>query len=398
VTVASSSPGEEMTRPGALPIIEIREALRRAGPEKIEPLAAQVDRTQEFSPELWRLLCELGVPSLPFSEEVGGIGGSYETYVAGIEEVAFFGAVAALYPGPTVQVASAIMRHGSELQKSRWGLELVQARAMGAWSFTEPQTGSDPRQITTRAERTREGWLLTGTKMFTSFAPYADVALVFARTGPDSLGAFIVDTKNPGWQPGSPIKMLAFGGQGTCPVTLTDLRLLPESLLGAADSGFDIMVNTEAEAKVRAGAICVGIGRRALEESVRYATERTHRGEPIGLKFPTVRALIGEMSAHVDAARVMVKTAARAIDQGSVRVKQLAASTRIVCARMARETTSNAMQVCGAYGFTQEMILERLYREGKFYEVGQGVIELQKLIVGKQRLMEYKELGRLGSE
>jgi alkylation response protein AidB-like acyl-CoA dehydrogenase len=81
-----------------------------------------------------------------------------------------------------------------------------------------------------------------------------------------------------------------------------------------------------------------------------------------------------------------------------MRVKQLAASTRIVCARMARETTSNAMQVCGAYGFTQEMILERLYREGKFYEVGQGVIELQKLIVGKQRLMEYKELGRLGSE
>jgi alkylation response protein AidB-like acyl-CoA dehydrogenase len=387
-----------MGHPDQATLSEVRNVLRRAGSEKIASLAAEVDRTQEFSQELWQLLCQLGVPSLPFSVDAGGAGGSYEMYVSAIEEIAFYGAVAALYPGPTVQVASAIIRYGTEVQKSRWAVDLVNSRAMGAWAFTEPETGSDPRQITTRAERIRGGWELNGGKMFTSFAPYANVALVFARTRPDSLGAFIVETKSPGWEPGRPIKMLAFGGQGTCPVTLRDLRVPSEALLGTEESGFEIMVSTEAEAKVRAGAICVGIGRRALEEAARFSIQRTHRGEPIGSKFPTVRALLGEMSAQVDAARAMVQVAARAVDEDAPHVKRLAASTRIMSSRMAREVTSSAMQVCGAYGFTQEMVIERLYREGKFYEVGQGVIELQKLIVGKQLFTEYMRLGRLDTD
>src|ERR1700733_15225689 len=235
-----------MSNPDAVAIDEIRDAVRRVGNEQIESLAREIDRAQEFSPELWRLLCELGVPSLPFSRENGGIRGSYEAYVAAIEEIAWYGAVAGVYSGPTVQVASAIMRYGNEYQKSRWGLDLAMSRTMGAWAFTEPQTGSDPRQIATRAERTVNGWLLTGTKMFISYAAYADVALVFARTGPDSLGAFIVDTSNRGWQPGNPIRMLAFGGQGTCPVALNDLQLPAESLLATEGAGFEIMVSTEA--------------------------------------------------------------------------------------------------------------------------------------------------------
>lgn len=379
----------------ATDVADIVDVLRRARPD-FDRLATQVDRSQEFSPELWSLLCTLGVPSLPFAESDGGIGGSYVAYVQGIEEVATAGAVAALYPGPTVQVASAVLRFGSPEQRERWGRRLVGGEAMGAWSFTEPQTGSDPRQVSTSATRDGDGWVLRGAKMFTSFAPHADVAIVYARTSPTRLGAFLVPTDNPGWQPGAPIKMLAFGGQGTCPVAIDDLRLPGSALLGREDQGFEIMVGTEAEAKVRAGAICLGIGRRALEESVRYAHERQHRGEPIGEKFATVQALIGEISAQVDGARALVRRAAAAIDAGTPDVSRLAASTRIVAARMAREVSGLALQVCGAYGWTQEMVLERLYREGKFYEVGQGVIELQKIIVGKRRLEEFRTTGRLG--
>lgn len=376
-------------------VADIVDVLRRAARERIGPLAAKVDRTQEFSAELWSLLCDLGVPSLAFPEADGGAGGSYLAYVTGIEEIATAGAVAALYPGPTVQVASAILRFGTPQQRELWGRDLVQGHKLGAWSFTEPQTGSDPKQVRTQAVRDGDGWVLNGPKMFTSFAGYADVALVFARTGPERLGAFIVDTANPGWRPGAPIHMLAFGGQGTAPVNIDDLRLPAVALLGQEHQGFDIMVATEAEAKVRAGAICVGIGRRALEESVRYASERTHRGEPIGRKFPTVQAHLGEMSASVDGARALVRLAAAGIDRGDPAVKRLAASTRIVAARMAREVTGLALEVCGAYGWTQEMVLERLYREGKFYEVGQGVIDLQRIIVGKRRLAEYRDDGQL---
>lgn len=371
---------------------DILEAMRVIGREHIRDLSATVDRNQEFSRELWDRLCDLGLPSLAFSEEAGGVGGSFRAFVEGIEEVASHGAVAALYSGPTVQVASAIHNFGTPEQIERWGKGLVGEGMLGAWSFTEPHTGSDPRQITTKASPDGDGWHLRGTKMFTSFAAYADVALVFAKTSEDRLSAFLVDTSDPGWRPDPPIKMMAFGGQGTAPVSI-DVHLPAEGLLGEVGSGFDIMVGTESEAKVRASAICVGIGRRAVEEATRYATEREHRGESIGRKFPTVQTLIGEMSAQVTGARAVVHHAARAVDERDPELKSIAASTRIVCARMARETTSLALQVCGAYGFTQEMVLERLYREGKFYEVGQGVIELQKLIVGKRAIAAYSEKG-----
>lgn len=382
--VSSASPDE---------VGDVVALLRRVGTDKIEALAERVDRSQEFSPELWSVLAGLGVPGLAFGEEQGGFGGSYLTYVTGMEEIARAGACAALYAGPTVQVAMAIARYGSGQQWQEWGRGLVEGRALGAWAFTEPGTGSDPRQIRTTATRDGDGWRLDGGKMFISFADAADVALVFAKTGEDRLSAFAVDTESDGWQPGAPIKMMAFGGMGTAPVAIDGLRVPGSALVGEEGAGFDIMIATEAEAKIRAGAICVGIGRRALEEAVRYAGQREHRGRPIGERFATVQGLIGEMSARVDAARAMVHAAARAVDAQSPEVKRLAASTRIVCARMAREVTSDAMQVCGAYGFTQDMVLERLYREGKFYEVGQGVVELQRIIVGKQRLAEYARAG-----
>lgn len=367
---------------------DIRAALRGAG-ERVRDLAAGVDRTQEFSRELWDLLCELGLPTMPFADPDSGHDGSFLAYVEAIEEVATHGAVAALYSGPTVQVASAIRAFGTPEQIARWGDGLVSGGLLGAWSFTEPQTGSDPRQILTKAVREGDDWVITGSKMFTSFAPYADVALLFARTGERTMGAFLIDTTDPGWQPHEPIKMLAFGGQGTAPVTV-DVRVPGSALLGDGENGFDIMVGTEAEAKVRASSICVGIGRRAIEESIAYASTREHRGEPIGMKFATVQTLIGEMVAQVEGARAMVQWAARAVDARDPDLKSIAASTRIVCSRMAREVSGLAMQVCGAYGFTHDMVLERLYREGKFYEVGQGVIELQKLIVGKRALAAYE--------
>lgn len=366
---------------------DVRDALRTAGHARIRDLAAKVDRSQEFSRELWDLLCELGLPTMPFSDPEAGHDGSFLAYVEAIEEVASHGACAALYSGPTVQVASAIRNFGTAEQQARWGDGLVSGGLLGAWSFTEPQTGSDPQQVLTRAVREGSGWRITGSKMFTSFAPHADVALVYAKTTDRRLGAFLVDTSDPGWEPGPSIHMLAFGGQGTAPVTI-DVHVDDSAMLGGPEAGFDIMVSTEAEAKIRASSICVGIGRRAVEEAVAYASAREHRGEAIGDKFPTIQVTLGEMEAQVAGARAMVQWAARAVDSRDPELKKIAASTRIVCARMAREVSSLAMQVCGAYGFTHEMVLERLYREGKFYEVGQGVLDLQKLIVGKHLLRE----------
>ena len=212
-------------------------------------------------------------------------------------------------------------------------------------------------------------------------------APIFAATGNGQLSAILVDTDQPGWQPGEPFDFLAFGGGATAPVFLDNVRAPEGHLVGNEGQGFDIMLRVEAAGKIRAAATSVGIAQRAQELAVDYALERRHRGQPIGQKFQTVQWLLGEIGANVEAARALTREAARRHDQGDDIVR-LAASARIVAARTARTVTSDALQVFGSYGMVRGSEIERLYREGKFFEVGQGVIELQRLIVARSLMAE----------
>ena len=229
--------------------------------------------------------------------------------------------------------------------------------------------------------------MLSGQKLFISFAAHADVALVFARTPDDGVGAFLVETSDPGWTTGRPPELMAFGGVEPAPVFLDDVRVGPEGVVGDVTAGFDVMLAGEAQGKVRVAAICVGIAQRAVDEAARWALQRTHRGQPIGRKFPTVQALLGQMEADVLGARALVRSAADLIDR-DLPVSKVAAAARLVAGRCAHETTSAALQICGAYGLTRDLPVERLYREGKFYEVAQGVAEIQRIIVAREVLRE----------
>jgi len=362
-----------------------RQAVRAQANARVAPLAAMVDREQRYSPELWAAIRDLEMLQLPFAEDVGGSGGTFLAYVIATEEVARCSAIAALYPGTTVQVATTILEHGTSEQVRRFVPPLVAGEHAAAWAFTEPGTGSDPRQIATRAEPVSGGWRLNGTKAFISYAGHAKEALVFARTDERRLGAFLVDTAQPGWQVGTAPKLLSFGGGEAAEVTLIDVEVPDDRVIGDPTKGFDVMLSGEAQGKVRASAICVGIAQRAVDEAIAYATTRLHRGVPLAERFPTVQALLGDMEAGVLAARAMVRSCADLLGAGATITKEAAAS-RLVAGRAARETTSMAMQVCGAYGLTQDLPLERLYREAKFFEVAQGVAEIQKIIVARQLL------------
>lgn len=362
---------------------EVRAVVRRAVDDRITELARQIDETQAFSPELWAILSDLGVMGIPIPNEHGGAGGSFSDYAVAVEELARGGITAAAYPGTTVQVATAVLQWGTPEQVNAWVQDLATGRKIAAWAFTEPSTGTDPKQIETRADPSDDGWLLHGEKTFTTLAAQADVALVFARAGTvGNLSAFVVDTSGPGWQPGPPFKLLAGGGAGTAPVAIENMQVGPEALLGKEGDGFDIMLSVEAEAKIAGAATCVGLGQRALEEATRYALQRTHRDVPIAHKFGSIQQMLGNMAASLDGARALTYDAARMRDVGD-NVDRIAASARIVAARMAREATGAALEICGAYGFTKDMDVERLYREGKFYEVLQGVVQIQRLIVAK---------------
>jgi alkylation response protein AidB-like acyl-CoA dehydrogenase len=318
---------------------ELRAAVDGQAAKTVARLARQVDRDQRFSPELWEAVRELGLTRLPFAERYGGDGGTVRAYMLASREVARHCAVAALYPGTTIQVAMTLIKHGTPTQIERFVPGLVSGELMAAWAFTEPATGSDPRQITTRARRDGSEWRLSGTKQFISFSEQAHVALVFARTSEKGLSAFLVDTSLPGWQVGPPSEVLSMGGTEARPVVLDDVRVDAGSLVGDLDSGFEVMLAGEAFGKVRASAICVGIGTRALEEGATYALNREYRGTPIGRRFPTVQALLGKAAGDVIGAESMVLTCADLLDRGES-ITAEAAAARLVSARAAREAAA----------------------------------------------------------
>lgn len=364
-----------------------RREIRRQAQRTIEPLIAGIDREQRFSRDLWERLRELEMFTLPFPEDVGGAGGSFTAYLAATEEVARVGAVAALYPGTTVQVAMTLLRLGTPDVVRTWVPRLVSGAAIAAWAFTEPQTGSDPRQLSTRARPDGDSWILDGTKQFISYGPVCSVALVFARTPGDRVGAFLVDTTTPGWSTGPPAEILGMGGAEPAAVYLDGVRVPKECVVGSPRHGFEALLSGEAQGKVRAAAICVGIAQRALDEAARYALQRTHRGEPIGRKFASIQVHLADMQADVLAARALVQSAAALIETGRP-VAREAAAARLIAGRAAREATGSALQVCGAYGWTREMVVERLFRESKYFEVTQGSAEIQRAIVAREVLDE----------
>jgi alkylation response protein AidB-like acyl-CoA dehydrogenase len=363
----------------------LRAEVRRWARRRIAPLIADIDRTQRFSQELWERLREMGMFSLPFPEEVGGAGGTFGAYITATEELARAGAIAALYPGTTVQVADTLLRLGSPGAVRRWVPRLVSGEVVAAWAFTEPETGSDPRRLRTEARRDGDHWVLDGAKQFISYAGVCSVALVFARTPGDRVGAFLVDTATPGWSAGPPVEVLGLGGGEPAPVYLEGVRVPADHVVGDPARGFEVMLAGEARGKVRASAICVGIAQRALDEAVRYALRRTHRDQPIGRKFPSIQAHLAEMQADVLAARALVESVAAMVDRG-LPVAREAAAARLVAGRAAREAAGSALQVCGAYGWTREMEVERLFRESKFFEVTQGSAEIQRAIVARELL------------
>ena len=364
---------------------EFRDAVAAGAAATVAPLAEQVDREQRFSPELWGAIRDLGLTRLPFPEEHGGDGGTVRAYAVATREVARYCAVGALYPGTTIQVAMTLLRYGAPSHVDNVVPRLVSGELIASWAFTEPATGSDPRQITTRARRDGDEWVLSGSKQFISFSGQAHLALVFARTSEEGLGAFLVDTSLPGWETGRASEVLSMGGTEARPVTLDEIRLPGDSLIGAPDAGFQVMLAGEAFGKVRAAAICVGIATRALEEAAAYALTREYRGSPIGRRFPTLQALLGLAAADVLAAESLVLTCADLLDRGEG-VAAEAASARLVAGRAARGAAETALHVCGAYGLTREMVVERLYREAVFFDIAQGVSEIQQIIVARELL------------
>lgn len=363
----------------------LRESTRAFAIDRIRPIAMDIDRRNVWPDKLWDDIRYLGVTGIAFDEAVGGGGGSYLDFVIVIEELARESAAAALLPAVNVLAARALDRFGTASVRERFLSGLITGEIKACWAFTEPATGSDPKSIETVATEASRGWRISGRKAFISHSSVADIAVVFAVVE-GRLSAFVVDAGQPGFQPGRRYDLLGLRGADTGDLVLDDVEVGKGALLGDLGDGMHVLVAIESEAKVRSAAMSVGMAQSALDEALAYGRERLHRGKPIADKFAAVQGLLADISIAVESARALTYHAASMRDAGLGDFTYLAAVAKSHAAKSAVDATRLAMQVHGAYGYTNEFPISRVYRDAKAYEMIQGSAEIQRTIIARSIL------------
>ncbi|MGI6547255.1 MAG: acyl-CoA dehydrogenase family protein [Bacillota bacterium] len=366
--------------------IAIQEGVREFAHSRVLPRAAEIDRTDIFPRDLWQEMAAHGLFGVPFPEEYGGLGAGYVAYVLAVEELVR----ASMSVGVLVSVQGlaqeAILRFGTEEQKQRYLKPLVQGEKIGCFAFTEAGTGSDPKALMTRWVRDGQQYVLAGTKTFITHATVADAGVIFAKGADGKVSAFIVEAGSPGWQPGRQEDKLGLHGTGTAELVLDDVRVPAHNLLGREGDGFRILLQTISVGKLAVAAQGVGISQAALDASVRYARERTAYGKPIA-QFQTTQWLIAEMAARLEAARWLTYRTAQLLEDGTD-ISRAAAQCKLFSSRAAVQTSSDAMQIHGAYSYSKDYVVERLYRDAKITEIYEGTSEIQRVIIANALLRE----------
>jgi alkylation response protein AidB-like acyl-CoA dehydrogenase len=359
---------------------------------EVAPRAAQIDREDRFPIELLKELGRLGYKGLPFPKEYGGLGAGYVSYALVLEQIGRASLTLGVITAISTVPQEGLFRFGNEAQKKKFLTPLSRGTHFAAIAFTEPDTGSDPKAVATKATRQEGAYILNGQKNFVSLAPAADMALVFAKLDDrGKLGAFIVDATSPGFTVREPCSTMGLKGLGLSTIYLDDVKVPDDNLVGKPGEGFGILLEAISMGRLGAAIGAVGVSKAALDLSVDYALQRKAQGKPIG-EFQTIKWLLAEMSSRIEAGRWLARRAAFIHDQGqSIRFES--AQVKLFNTQMATEVTSMAMQVHGSYGAMHSLTMERLYRDAKMLELYAGVSEMQRVIIANN-LLERGAAGR----
>jgi alkylation response protein AidB-like acyl-CoA dehydrogenase len=349
------------------------------------PHRTQWDRDESVDLAIIPKMADIGFFGLTIPEEYGGLGGDYLTYVLGMEELGRAdSALRGIVSVSNGLVGKSILGFGSEEQKQEWLPELASARRLGCFGLTEPGTGSDAGNLQTRARRDGGDYVITGQKLFITNGTWADVALVFARTGgdgPRGVSAFLVPTDAEGFEAREIKGKLGLRGQATAELFLSDVRVPATALLGEEGQGFKIAMTTLDKGRVSVAAGCVGIVQGCLEAAVAYATERTQFGRQLA-GFQLVQELISDMSVDADAARLLVWRCADLIDRGEP-FGTAASKAKLFASEAAVRAANNAIQVYGGAGYVDEHPAEKYLRDARVMTLYEGTSQIQKLLIGR---------------
>ncbi len=352
---------------------------------EVVPYRAEWDRAESVDIGIVPKLAEIGFFGLTIPEEYGGLGGDYVTYCIGMEELGRAdSSVRGIVSVSMGLVGKVVLSHGTEEQKQQWLPGIAQGTTLACFGLTEPDTGSDAGNLTTRAVRDGDDWLITGQKIFITNATWAHVCLVFARTGGDGargISAFLVPTDSPGFERREIKGKLGLRGQATAEIFLTDVRVPASALLGAEGEGFRIAMQSLDKGRISVGAGCVGIIAGCLDATVRYARERQQFGRPLA-SFQLIQDMIAEMSVDADAARLLVWRAADLVERGEPFAVE-ASKAKYFASEAAVKAANLAIQAFGGYGYIDEYPVQKYMRDARVMTLYEGTSQIQKLIIGR---------------
>ena len=367
---------------------QVRDMTRQFANDVIRPLAEELDRDSRFPAEIYDQMAELGLFGIGVPEELGGPGFDTVTYAIVMEELSRGYASIADQCGLIELVSSLLVCHGSDAQQEKWLSGLLSAKIRPAYCITEPEAGTDVSGIRTTAVRDGDGWVLNGGKIWIHNAPIADIGFVLARTDPEAghrgMSIFIVDLHADGVMRGpKEIKMGQRASQ-VGPLSFDDVRLSPDALLGTEGRGFHMMMSVLDKGRVGIGALAVGIGQAGLEAATEYAQQRKQFKKPIS-EFQGVQWLLADIAKDVEAARLLVHSAASKIDTGQDATRACSMA-KCFAGDMAVVRSADAVQVFGGSGYIRGFEVERLYRDAKITQIYEGTNQIQRMIIARELL------------
>ncbi|MGV9413925.1 acyl-CoA dehydrogenase family protein [Nocardia sp. NPDC003693] len=364
---------------------QLRDLARAWVEKEVVPYAAAWDRAESVDTAIVGKLGAMGFLGIEIPEEYGGSGGTALDYCLLLEELGVGdSSVRGIVSVSLGLVAKTVKTYGTEGQKREWLPRLCSGTALGCFGLTEPGTGSDASSLITRAERDGDDWLLTGTKIFITNGTWADVALIFARTGgpgPRGVSAFLVPTDAPGFTCTEIKGKLGLRGQATAELVLDGVRVPDSARLGAEGQGFKIAMAALDKGRMGVAAGCVGVARGCLEAAVKYATEREQFGKPIA-SYQLVQELLADIAVEVEAARLLAWRVADLVERGKPFGTE-ASVAKLFASEAAVKAANNAIQVFGGYGYIDEYPVAKYLRDARVLTLYEGTSQIQKLLIGR---------------
>ncbi|MET8972565.1 acyl-CoA dehydrogenase family protein [Streptomyces hydrogenans] len=353
---------------------------------EVAPHVVAWDRAEEVDRGIVKKLGAVGFLGLTIPEEYGGSGGDHLAYCLVTEELGRGdSSVRGIVSVSLGLVAKTVASWGTEEQKRAWLPRLVSGDALGCFGLTEPGTGSDAGNLSTRAVRDGDDYVIDGSKMFITNGTWADVVLLFARTndtpGHKGVSAFLVPADAPGLTRRAVHGKLGLRGQATAELALEGVRVPASAMLGPEGKGFAVAMSALAKGRMSVAAGCVGIAQAALDAAVRYAGEREQFGKPIA-SYQLVQELLSDIAVDVDAARLLTWRVADLVDRGED-FATAASQAKLFASEAAVRCANNALQVFGGYGYIDEYPVGKLLRDARVMTLYEGTSQIQKLIIGR---------------